>query len=116
MPPSIDAKQAALPRDLIVLLDASGSMSGSPLDQARRVTAALVDSLTEQDQLELIEFSSSPRRWRGAVYAPRRTGDAQPGWRGCARAAAPMKAGSSRPRAARREQRQVILITDGQIG
>ncbi len=91
VPPSLNAKMAPLPRDLIVLLDTSGSMSGSPLDQARRVTSALVDSLTNQDQLELIEFytlrgGGSTRRCRrlSRTAATRRRGS-----HGCGRAAAP---------------------------
>ena len=60
----------AVPRDLIVLLDTSGSMGGQPLDQAKKVTAALIDSLGEQDRLELIEFSMRARRWqKEAVFA-----------------------------------------------
>lgn len=121
VPPSVDGARAAVARDLIVLLDTSGSMSGAPLDQARRVTAALVDSLTDRDQLELIEFSTSARRWkRGAVAAtaPNRR-DAQ-AWlsrlrasggtemrTGILEALAPLRAES---------QRQVIIITDGLIG
>jgi len=42
----------------------------SKLAQAVRVTSALVDTLRDDDQLELVEFSDSPRRWkRGPVAA-----------------------------------------------
>lgn len=120
-PPSVDAKMKPLARDLIVLLDTSGSMSGSPLDQARRVTSALIDSLTDRDQLELIEFSNSPRRWKRAAVpatdAHRK--DAQ-SWLSRLRASGgtEMRTGILEALATLRDesQRQVILITDGLIG
>ena len=121
VPPSLNAKMAPLPRDLIVLLDTSGSMSGSPLDQARRVTSALVDSLTNQDQLELIEFSNSPRRWKHASVQATESNrrDAQ-AWLSRLRASGgtEMKSGILEALAPLRaeSQRQVILITDGLIG
>lgn len=121
VPPSAAARMTALSRDLIVLLDTSGSMSGAPLSQAKRLTAALVDSLTDGDQLELVEFSSAPRRWkRGAVAATashRR--DAQQ-WlsRLSASGGTEMRAGILEALAPLRaeSQRQVVLITDGLIG
>ncbi|MDP3157517.1 MAG: VIT domain-containing protein [Archangium sp.] len=121
VPPGVEAKMAALPRDLIVLLDTSGSMSGSPLDQARRVTSALVDSLTDQDQLELIEFSNSPRRWkRGSVQATESNRRDAQAWLARLRASGgtEMKSGILEALAPLRaeSQRQVILITDGLIG
>ncbi len=121
VPPSADAKMAPLPRDLIVLLDTSGSMSGAPLDQARRVTSALVDSLTERDQLELIEFSNSPRRWKpGAVQATESNRRDAQAWLARLRASGgtEMKSGILEALAPLRmeSQRQVILITDGLIG
>jgi Ca-activated chloride channel family protein len=63
-PPAKQSKPVAVPRDLIVLLDTSGSMSGGTLDEAKQVVAMPIDSLDEQDRLELIEFNSSPRRYR----------------------------------------------------
>ncbi len=121
VPPSVEAKMAPLPRDLIVLLDTSGSMSGSPLDQARRVTSALVDSLTDQDQLELIEFSNSPHRWkRGSVQATETNRRDAQAWLSRLRASGgtEMKSGILEALAPLRaeSQRQVILITDGLIG
>jgi len=121
VPPAVEARMAAVPRDLIVLLDTSGSMSGAPLDQARRITSALVDSLTDQDQLELIEFSNSPRRWkRGPVNATQSNRKDAQAWLARLRASGgtEMRAGilealsPLRPDA----QRQVVLITDGLIG
>lgn len=121
VPPTVDAKMTPVARDLIVLLDTSGSMGGSPLEQARRVTAALVDSLTERDQLELIEFSNSPRRWkRGAVPATDANRRDAQAWLARLRASGgtEMRAGileALNPLRAE-SQRQVILVTDGLIG
>ncbi len=121
VPPLPEARMAALPRDLIVLLDTSGSMSGEPLDQARRITSALVDSLGEKDQLELIEFSWAPRRWKsGPVPATDKMRREALSWLSKLRAngGTEMKSGilealsPLRPDA----QRQVILVTDGLIG
>src|SRR5262249_59860691 len=68
-PPTPESRPAVMPRNLIVLLDASGSMAGAPLAQAHRVVAALVEALTDADHLELIEFSNKARRWRPTAVA-----------------------------------------------
>ncbi len=52
-------KRATVREDLCEQL-----MQGEPLDQERRVVGALIDSLEPQDRLELVEFSTSARRWR----------------------------------------------------
>ncbi len=64
VPPSSLEDDGAVPRDLIVLLDTSGSMSGRPLKQAKEVVRALIASLGKEDRLEMIEFSNTARRWR----------------------------------------------------
>jgi Ca-activated chloride channel family protein len=121
VPPSVEAKMAAVARDLIVLLDTSGSMSGQPLDQARRFTAALIDSLDDRDTLELIEFSSSPRRWKKeAVKATSSNRKDAQAWLSKLRASGGTEMASGIIEALsplRQEaQRQVVLITDGLIG
>lgn len=121
VPPARDAGMRAVPRDLIVLLDTSGSMQGEPLDQARRVVLALLATLTERDQIELIEFSDQARRWQPGPVAAAKAALAD-----ARRWLQALRAGSStemrdalfealaplRPNA----QRQVVLITDGLIG
>ena len=119
VPPKV--AQTAVPRDLIVLLDTSGSMGGAPLAQAKAITSALIDALAPTDQIELIEFSTRPRRFkRGASLAtPRLKAKAQ-AWldklsaaggtemrTGIIEALAPLRAEA---------QRQVIVITDGLLG
>lgn len=121
VPPARDAKPGAVPRDLIVLLDTSGSMGGGPLEKAKQVIGMMIDSLDEQDRFELIEFSNAPRR-----YLPEPV---------VATAAAKQSAltwlrsryadGSTEMRAAVIEalaslrvgaQRQVVVVTDGYVG
>ncbi|MDP1915849.1 MAG: VIT domain-containing protein [Myxococcales bacterium] len=121
VPPAVEAKMGAVARDLIVLLDTSGSMSGLPLDQARRFTAALIDTLQDQDSLELIEFSSSPRRWKsGSVQATSSNRKDAQAWLSRLRASGGTEMASGIIEALsplRQEaQRQVVLITDGLIG
>lgn len=119
--PPLPEAQVAMPRDLILLLDTSGSMAGAPLAQLQRTSLALVATLGERDTLEMIEFSNKPRRWkRGAVRLDRGARADAERWiealtagggtemvAGMLEALAPLAAES---------QRQVILMTDGYIG
>ncbi|EDM78045.1 von Willebrand factor, type A [Plesiocystis pacifica SIR-1] len=121
-PPPIEPGRevSAVPRDLIVLLDTSGSMRGEPLAHAQAVTEALIRSLRDRDRLELVEFSSRVRRWSQApasMSAAKREEALR--WVGALRASGGthMRDGilaalaSLRPEA----QRQILLITDGLI-
>jgi Ca-activated chloride channel family protein len=108
-------------RDVVVLLDTSGSMAGEPLAQACRVLSAVVESLEERDALEMIQFSTAPRRWRrepAAVtqavkrealewLASRSASGGTEMRDGIVEALRAVRPGS---------QRQVILVTDGFIG
>lgn len=110
-----------VPRDMVVLLDTSGSMSGEPLAQACRMLSALIDTLGEADQLELIQFSSAPQRWKrvplAVTPAVKREALAWLASRS-AGGGTEMRAGIEAALAARRSeaQRQVLLVTDGFIG
>lgn len=121
VPPTRAAAGRAVGRDLILLLDTSGSMGGAPLDQLRRVSSALIDTLGEGDTLELIEFSNEPRRWKkGAVAVTAQAKHDAHGWIRKLRASGgtEMRTGILEALAGLRDeaQRQVVLMTDGQIG
>ena len=121
VPPLAEGVAHVIPRDLIVLIDTSGSMEGAPLEQAKAVARALVESLDVWDQIELIQFSSQPRRWRrhaeAATDAVRREAGA---WLEAlvADGGTEMRDGVKEAlRPLRNDaQRQVVLITDGLIG
>jgi Ca-activated chloride channel family protein len=96
-------------------------MGGAPLDQLRRVSSALIDTLGEGDTLELIEFSNEPRRWKqGAVAITAQAKHDAHGWIRKLRASGgtEMRTGILEALAGLRDeaQRQVVLMTDGQIG
>ncbi len=52
------------PRDLIFVLDVSGSMSGRKLEQAKAAGRALLESLRATDRFRLIDFSTDVRNFR----------------------------------------------------
>ena len=121
VPPAPDAGYAAVPRDLMVLLDTSGSMAGGPLEQGKRVVAALIDSLSEIDRLEVIEFSMRPNRYtRSPVPGTKREKEKAIRWVMDRKANGGTEMHSAivdalqglRPGA----QRQVVLVTDGYVG
>jgi len=121
VPPSVEGSRRSVVRDLIVLLDTSGSMGGAPLAQAQRITSALIDTLRDGDQLELIEFSSSARRWKhGPVAADAKARSEATAWVRALQASGSteMRDGILAAMSSLRDgaQRQIVLITDGMIG
>jgi Ca-activated chloride channel family protein len=58
------ARGDALNRDLTVVLDVSGSMSGAKMEQARRAMHQLLSSLGPRDRFRLITFSSTVTSYR----------------------------------------------------
>ena len=119
VPPAVAT--AVFHRDLTVLIDASGSMSGMPLVLARQVVTTLVHSLEPGDRFELLAFAEKVvPLTRGVVEATdshiRQALDAlavlQAGGgtemlNAVDQALVPLRKDS---------QRQVVLVTDGYIG
>ena len=63
--PGQAAQAVTLRRDLVAVLDVSGSMSGEKLDQAKAALVQLLGTLRPSDRFRVITFSSDVRR-----YAP----------------------------------------------
>lgn len=121
VPPAPAANAKVLPRDLIFLIDTSGSMGGRPLEQAKRVASMMIDTLGDVDRLEMIEFGNQPRRFRKEPALMTRDGkSAAQAWiRGLQAAGGTemQKAIDEALRPLRGDaQRQIVLITDGYVG
>jgi len=121
VPPAKDAHPVAVARDLIVLLDTSGSMGGGPLDKAKQVVAMMIDSLDERDRLELIEFSDEPRRYLDEpVTATAKAKQQAIKWVRSREASGgtEMRAGVLEALQTLRvgALRQVVIVTDGYVG
>ncbi len=111
----------ALPRDLTLLIDASGSMDGQPIRRAREISERLVRSLEPGDRFEILAFASEPRRLvDGTLEATPETIElAVRRLRGL-RAGGGTEMASAITEALRPlrpdSQRQVVLLTDGYVG
>ena len=55
--PSADAGDNVVPRDLVVVVDTSGSMEGGKIQQARAAMASILEGLRPQDRLAMVTFS-----------------------------------------------------------
>jgi Ca-activated chloride channel family protein len=118
-PPS--APDVGFARDLTILIDASGSMEGPPLEWAKSVAAAVLRSLSAGDLFEVIAFATRPRSLTGgAVRASSENVSTAIGEIGALTAhggTEMVDAVIEALRPLRAESlRQVVLITDGQIG
>ncbi len=108
-------------RDLTVLIDASGSMSGLPLELAKGVVGDLLRSLAHGDRFELLAFANDVTRLNKTLVP-----FDDKSLRTALRALDRLQAGGGTEMAhaiaeamnpTRDEaQRQVVLVTDGQIG
>ncbi len=57
LPPAPEAADPPLPRELLIVLDTSGSMQGASIDQARRAVRAALSRLHPWDRFNIIRFS-----------------------------------------------------------
>jgi len=119
VPPAAPANTFA--RDLTVLIDASGSMTGLPLELAKAVVGDLLRSLRHGDRFELLAFANEVSRLtRTLVPLDERSlptaldaldrlqaGGGTEMAHAIEQAMAPARDDA---------QRQVVLVTDGQIG
>src|SRR6267154_1449019 len=74
--PAAAADAAALRRDLVAVIDISGSMSGAKIEQAKAALIQLLGSLRTTDRFRLVAFSGGVRRfaqgWTDATSEDRR--------------------------------------------
>ncbi|MFN8654158.1 MAG: VIT domain-containing protein [Gemmatimonadales bacterium] len=63
-PPSREVNNAVVPRDLSLVVDVSGSMSGPKLDQAKDALRQALGTLRPEDRFRLVAFSSGVRNFR----------------------------------------------------
>jgi Ca-activated chloride channel homolog len=122
LPPE-DVAAAARPRDVVLLLDRSGSMSGWKMVAARRAAARIVDTLTSRDRFTVLAFdtvverpfpkglaeATDRNRYRAVEHLSRLEA------RGGTEILEPMEE-ALRLLADPARDRVLVLVTDGQVG
>jgi Ca-activated chloride channel family protein len=58
------SKNTIIPRDLVLVLDTSGSMDAVKMEQARKALKHCLSNLNSQDRFAVISFATSVRRYR----------------------------------------------------
>ena len=122
LPPTGSATGLSMPRELIFVIDTSGSMHGSSLQQAKRALAEALAGLQPQDLFNVIEFNSETQSlFRSSVAAdPNSIAIAQTYVAGlAANGGTEMSAAIHRALSGGAQPshlRQVIFVTDGSVG
>lgn len=111
-----------MPRDLTFVIDTSGSMAGSSIEQAKSALATALTRLTTQDRFNVIQFNNTVRSlfsapqpvtiaaMRKAIrYVEGLTAD------GGTEMLPALRQALKSPQDSTRRQ-QIVLITDGQVG
>src|SRR5205085_5658444 len=57
-------KSYEVPRDMVLILDTSGSMRGVKMDQAKKAVKYCLDNLGSKDRFALINFATQPNAYR----------------------------------------------------
>ncbi|MEO3871496.1 VIT domain-containing protein [Nonomuraea sp. B12E4] len=121
VPPPVQGTRT--PRDLVLLLDRSGSMGGWKMVAARRAAARIVDTLTPQDRFAVLTFDSVVEpAFEGLVEASDRNRFravehlARVDARGGTELLEPLRQAIALLGAGTERERVVVLVTDGQVG
>jgi Ca-activated chloride channel homolog len=72
--PPVSDSGPVIPRDLSLVVDVSGSMSGTKLEQVKQALQQALGTLRPEDRFRLIAFSSSVREFRPG-FTPATAGD-----------------------------------------
>lgn len=72
----IDTQQV-IAKDVILVLDISGSMRGEKIEQAKEALAFVLDNLHEEDRFNIIAFSTSTRHYARDLVSADERGEAQ---------------------------------------
>ena len=65
--PGVVTAETAVARDIVIVLDVSGSMRGAKLEQAMAAVRFIVEHLNAADRFNLITFSTGISLWESAV-------------------------------------------------
>ncbi|HEX5205401.1 MAG TPA: VIT domain-containing protein [Actinoplanes sp.] len=124
LPPADSAP--ARPKDVVLLLDRSGSMGGWKMVAARRAAARVVDTLTGADRFAVLTFDHQIDRPEGLGEGLAEASDrnrfravehlARADARGGTELLAPLMAGLRLLPASEGRDRVLVLVTDGQVG
>ncbi|HKA06239.1 MAG TPA: VIT domain-containing protein [Gemmataceae bacterium] len=61
------SKSVIIPRDLVLVLDTSGSMDNVKMDQARKALKHCLSNLNSGDRFAIVSFSTNVRKYRDAL-------------------------------------------------
>jgi Ca-activated chloride channel family protein len=122
LPPDAPARRAILRREIIFVIDTSGSMGGASIRQAKRALALAIERLRDGDRFNVIEFNSATRllfdKPRPATLMSKRRAlqyvaslDAGGGTEMMPALKAALARGDET-----RQVRQVVFLTDGSVG
>lgn len=126
--PPVDVSKATKPRDVVFVLDHSGSMGGWKMVASRRAVARMVDTLGDKDRFTVYAFDDSidtvpdfkgtglvaatdRNRFRAVEFLAKVEAD------GGTEMAAPLDLAAKQLQSNDKErQRILVLVTDGQVG
>lgn len=67
--PTVSKEAKPSPKDIVFVVDTSGSMAGAKLDQARKALAFCVENLNPEDHFEIVRFSTEAEPFFGKLVA-----------------------------------------------